>query len=189
MTATTLIGYARCSTETQDLEAQIDGLEELGVETKRIFTDHGLTGRNRERPGLEQALKALRSGDTLVVTKLDRLGRSVPDLRDISAEIQAEGAALSIGGQIHDPNDPMGKLFFNMLATIAEFERDMISQRTKQGLKIAKRKGKLKGGKRKLNDAQIKELRKLYEAEEHSIGDLVDLFGVSKATIYRHARA
>jgi DNA invertase Pin-like site-specific DNA recombinase len=113
------IGYARCSTEEQDLTAQRDQLAALGAQ--RIYTDHGLTGRNRVRPGLQEALKAVRAGDTLLVNKLDRLARSVPDARAIADELAAGKVALSIGGTAHDPTDPIGRLLFNALAMVAEF--------------------------------------------------------------------
>ncbi|MDQ1650808.1 MAG: hypothetical protein QOI35_8 [Cryptosporangiaceae bacterium] len=125
MTAT-LIGYARCSTDEQDLTAQRDRLVELGVADDRIYLDHGLTGTNRARPGLDQALAAVRTGDTLVVPKLDRLARSVPDARDIGDALTARGIRLSLNGSIYDPADPMGKMFFNILATFAEFEVDLL---------------------------------------------------------------
>ncbi len=119
--AAMLIGYARCSTDNQDLTAQRDGLTALGVKPNRIYVDHGLTGRNRDRPGLREALAACRSGDTLVVTKLDRLARSLPDARDIVEELTEAAVKLNIGGSLHDPNDPIGRLLFNVLAMIAEF--------------------------------------------------------------------
>lgn len=119
-----LIGYARCSTDEQDLTAQRDRLRELGVPDERVYLDHGLTGTNRQRPGLDQALAAVRGGDTLVVPKLDRLARSVPDARAIGDDLATRGIKLSLGGQVYDPTDPMGKMFFNILATFdASYER------------------------------------------------------------------
>ena len=111
----TLIGYARCSTDKQDLTAQQSALIELGVAADRIYTDHGLTGTNRSRPGLDQALAAVRLGDTLVVPKLDRLARSVPDARYIADFLIARGGTLASGTNVYDPTDPMGKMFFNIL--------------------------------------------------------------------------
>jgi DNA invertase Pin-like site-specific DNA recombinase len=95
-----LSGYARCSTDRQDLTAQRHALHELGVSDDRVYLDHGMTGRNRKRPGLEQALAAVREGDTLVVPKLDRLARSVPDARAIGDSLSASGVRLSIGGTV-----------------------------------------------------------------------------------------
>src|SRR5471032_2619729 len=120
------IGYARCSTDRQDLTAQQDALVKLGVSLDRIYTDKGLTGSNRQRPGLQQALAAVREGDTLVVPKLDRLARSVPDARAIGDSLAARGVRLSVAGTVYDPHDPMGKMVFNILATFAEFEVDLL---------------------------------------------------------------
>jgi DNA invertase Pin-like site-specific DNA recombinase len=116
-----LIGYARVSTNEQDLTAQRDALGALGVTSKRIYVDRGLTGTTRARPGLREALAACRDGDTLVVTKLDRLARSLPDARDIVEDLTRRGVRLNIGGSVHDPTDPVGRLLFNVLAMIAEF--------------------------------------------------------------------
>ena len=118
---TTLIGYARCSTDKQDLAAQKAALEKLGVVPERIYTDHGLTGTNWLRSGLDQALAAVRTGDTLVVPKLDYLARSVPDARSIADALIGRGVKLGLGSSVYDPGDPMGMMFFNILATFAEF--------------------------------------------------------------------
>ena len=141
----TLVGYARCSTDKQDLTAQRQALAELGIAPDRIYMDKGLTGTNRARPGLDQAMAAVRKGDTLVVPKLDRLARSVPDARHIADQLQAKGVKLALGRNIHDPSDPMGKMLFNILATFAEFEADLIRMRTREGMAIARAKGKLRG--------------------------------------------
>jgi len=111
-----LVGYARCSTDQQDLTAQRDGLAALGVASNRVYVDHGLTGTNRERPGLREALAACREGDTLVVTKLDRLARSLPVARATTRQVR-----LNLGGSVYDPTDPVGRLMFNVLAMVAEF--------------------------------------------------------------------
>ena len=116
-----LIGYARCSTGEQDLAVRREGLAGLGVTPDRIYVDHGLTGCNRDRPGLREALAACREGDTLVVTKLDRLARSLPDARAIADELTARRVRLSLGGAVYDPTDPVGRLLFNVLAMVAEF--------------------------------------------------------------------
>ena len=181
----TLIGYARCSTDKQDLSAQRAALVELGVAPDRIYTDHGLTGTNRSRPGLDQALAAVRYGDTLVVPKLDRLARSVPDARDIADSLIAHGVKLALGSSVYDPTDPMGKMFFNILATFAEFEADLIRMRTREGMAIARAKGKLRGKQPKLSAKQQKELRRMHDSGDHSISDLAELFSVSRPTIYR----
>ena len=184
MTAIT-IGYARCSTDKQDLAAQQAALEKLGVAPERIYTDRGLTGTNRSRPGLDQALAAVRSGDTLVVPKLDRLARSVPDARAIADALVARGVKLALGSSVYDPADPMGKMFFNILATFAEFEADLIRLRTREGMAIARAKGKLRGKRPKLSDRQQKELRRMHDTGEYAISDLAELFRVSRPTVYR----
>jgi DNA invertase Pin-like site-specific DNA recombinase len=180
-----LIGYARCSTDAQDLTAQRQTLHALGVPDERIYLDHGMTGRDRARPGLDQALAAVRSGDTLVVPKLDRLARSVPDARDIGDCLAARGVKLSLGGAVYDPADPMGKLFFNILATFAEFEVDLLRMRTREGMAIARAKGRLKGRAPKLSAARQAHLVKLHTAGEHTIAELAELFSVSRPTVFR----
>lgn len=182
---TTLIGYARCSTDKQDLTAQRQALHELGVPEDRIYTDHGLTGTNRIRPGLDQALAAVRKEDTLVVPKLDRLARSVPDARAIADLLERKGVKLALGRTVYDPADPMGKMFFNILATFAEFEADLIRMRTREGMAIARAKGKLRGKQPKLSEKQQKELARMHAAGDYSISDLAELFSVSRPTVYR----
>lgn len=179
------IGYARCSTERQDLAAQKQALQALGVAPERIYTDHGLTGTARARPGLDQALAAVRAGDTLVVPKLDRLARSVPDARAIADQLQARGVALAIGATVHDPADPMGRMFFNILATFAEFEADLMRLRTREGMAIARARGRLRGKQPKLSERQARELRRMYDTGTYSVSDLAELFSVSRPTVYR----
>src|SRR5215470_1582468 len=180
-----LIGYARCSTDKQDVAAQRAILRELGVPEDRIYVDEGLTGTHRKRPGLDQALAAVRAGDTLVVPKLDRLARSVPDARQIADALVARGVKLALGTSVYDPSDPMGKMFFNILATFAEFEADFIRLRTREGMAMARAKGKLRGKRPKLSDKQHKELWRMYDTGEYSISDLAELFSVSRPTVYR----
>ena len=180
-----LIGYARVSTQEQDLATQHDGLLALGVDAARVYVDHGLTGTNRERPGLREAMAACREGDTLVVTKLDRLARSLPDARDIVAELTRRGVLLSIGASVHDPNDPVGRLLFNVLAMVAEFETDLIRARTREGMAVARSKGRLRGKQPKLTARQETHLVGLHAAGEHTIAELAELFGVGRSTVYR----
>jgi len=179
------IGYARVSTDDQDLTAQRDALAALGVAPDRIYVDHGLTGTNRDRPGLREAMAACRAGDILVVTKLDRLARSLPDARDILAELTTRQVTLSLGGSVHDPTDPVGRLLFNVLAMVAEFESDLIKVRTREGMKVARAKGRLRGKKPKLSDRQEAHLVALHAAGGHTIGELEELFSVTRSTVYR----
>ena len=184
MTAT-LIGYARCSTDQQDPAAQRQALLELGVAEDRIYTDHGLTGTTRARPGLDQALAAVRQGATLVVPKLDRLARSVPDARAIADRLRERGVKLALGRALYDPSDPMGKMFLNILATFAELEADLIRMHTREGMAIARARGELRGKRPKLSDRQQRELCRMHVTGEYSISDLAELFSVSRPTVYR----
>ncbi len=181
-----LVGYARCSTDQQGLTAQRDGLLGMGVEPERIYVDHGLTGTNRERPGLREALAACRAGDTLVVTKLDRLARSLPDARAIADELTARQISLSLGGSVYDPTDAVGRLLFNVLAMVAEFESGLIRLRTVEGMKVAKAmaKGRLRGKQPKLNRKQEAHLVSLVHSGEYSTLEVAELFGVGRSTVY-----
>ena len=127
----------------------------------------------------------MRAGDTLVVTKLDRLARSVPDARAIADQLLAREVKLALGRTTYDPTDPMGKLFFNILATFAEFESDLIRMRTREGMAVARAKGKLRGKKPKLSVRQARELRRMYDTGEYSVSDLSEVFSVSRPTVYR----
>ena len=178
-----LVGYARCSTDQQDLTAQRDGLTRLGVAPDRIYVDHGLTGTNRERPGLREALAACRAGDTLVVTKLDRLARSLPDARAIADELTTRQVSLNLGGSVYDPNDAVGRLLFNVLAMVAE--SDLIRLRTREGMKVAKAKGHLRGKQPKLNRRQEAHLVSLIHSGDYSTAEVAELFGVGRSTVYR----
>jgi DNA invertase Pin-like site-specific DNA recombinase len=180
-----LVGYARCSTADQDLTAQREALAALGVPVERVYVDHGLSGTNRERPGLREAMAACRAGDTLVVTKLDRLARSVPDAHAILAELTERRVRFQIGSTVHDPSDPIAKLLLNVLAMVAEFEADLIRQRTREGMAIAKANGRLKGKQPKLTPKQEAHLVSVYKAGKHTTTELAELFGVARSTVYR----
>jgi DNA invertase Pin-like site-specific DNA recombinase len=182
------IGYARVSTDAQDLTAQRDALDALGVEPDRVYVDHGFTGTTRHRPGLAEALAACRAGDELVVTKLDRLARSLPDARAIADELTRRQVKLNLGGSVHDPTDPVGRLLFNVLAMVAEFEADLIRARTREGMKVAKAKGRLRGKQPKLSPMQEAHLVALYRAGAHTISELEELFSVTRSTVYRAVR-
>lgn len=182
------IGYARVSTDAQDLTAQRDALQALGVAPDRIYVDHGFTGTNRARPGLREALAACRAGDELVVTKLDRLARSLPDARAIAEDLTGRKVKLNLGGSVHDPTDPVGRLLFNVLAMVAEFEADLIRARTREGMRVAKAKGRLRGKQPKLSPTRETHLVKLYRAGEHTVGELEELFGITRSTVYRAIR-
>ena len=154
------------------------------MKPNRIYVDHGLTGTNRARPGLREALAACRAGDTLVVTKLDRLARSLTDARNIVEELTTAGIKLNIGGSVHVPTDPVGRLLFNVLAMIAEFESDL-RLRTREGMKVAKAKGRLRGKQPKLKPAQEAHLVELWHAGKHTSAELAELFSIARSAVYR----
>ncbi len=127
----------------------------------------------------------MRQGDTLVVPKLDRLARSVPDARAMADQLRDRGVKLALGRTPYDPTDPVGKMFFNILATFAEFEADLIRMRTREGMAIARASGKLRGKQPKLSDRQQRELCRMHATAKYPISDLAELFSVSRATVYR----
>jgi DNA invertase Pin-like site-specific DNA recombinase len=179
-----LIGYARCSTSEQDLTAQREALAGMGVAADRVYVDHGLTGTNRERPGLREALAACRSGDTLVVTKLDRLARSVPEPAASSTSSPVAASACSSGGRPR-PDGPRRPAAVNVLAMVAEFERDLIVARTREGMAVAKAKGRLRGKQPKLTTKQEAHLVALHREGKHTGMELAELFNVARSTVYR----
>jgi len=119
------------------------------------------------------------------VTKLDRLARSVPDARDIVDELTARSVRLNLGGSIHDPTDPVGRLLFNVLSMVAEFEADLARARTREGMAVAKAKGRLRGKQPKLKPKQEQHLVKLWNAGRHTTLELAELFGIARSTVYR----
>ena len=179
------IGYARVSTDKQDVFLQDAALHDMGVASCNIFRDEGISGGKRDRPGLALAIAATRAGDTLVVTRMDRLARSVPHAREIADTLKDKSVRLQIGSEVYDPNSPTGKVFFNLMATFAEFERDLIRERTREGMAKARAAGKLRGKQPKLKEAQRREVLRLYDADQKSIPELAELFSVSRQTIYR----
>ncbi|MUN55997.1 helix-turn-helix domain-containing protein [Kocuria koreensis] len=122
---------------------------------------------------------------TLVVTKLDRLAWSLPDFRDLAAELTSNGVTQNIGGSVYDPEDPIVRLLFNVLGMVAEFEADLIRMRTREGMAVAKAKGRLRGKKPKLSVSQEKHLVSLYRGGEHTTAEIAELFGVARSTVYR----
>ena len=180
-----LVGYARCSTDRQDLTAQKTALTALGVAEDRIYLDFGFTGTNRKRPELDKALAAVREGDTFVTTKLDRAFRSVPDARAIITDLHDRSVRFQLGSSVYDWADPFAKMFLQILAVFAEFEADLIRMRTREGMSRPQVRAKLKGKPPKLSPAQQKHLVDLRNAGEHSITDLAELFSVSRPSVYR----
>ena len=178
-----LIGYARVSTRDQHPEGQTDALQTAGC--GKIFVEHA-SGVLARRPVLDDVLDYLRDGDTLVVTKLDRLGRSVRNLKQIADDLQSRGVGLRALSQGIDTTTPGGRLFFHMLAAIAEFEHDLIVERTVDGLAAARARGRNGGPKFKMTPTKIAQARAMYDAGQHTVQEIADTFGVSRPTIYRH---
>src|SRR3954470_20438884 len=184
-----LLGYARVSTHDQTLALQQDALKQAGCE--RLFTDTA-SGAKANRPGLEEALSHIRSGDTLVVWKLDRLGRSLPHLIETIRRLHERGIGFKSLTEQIDTTTSGGKLIFHVFAALAEFERDVIRERTQAGLTAARARGRTGGHPRAagLNDAKKVELaQRLYEDKKNSIYDICRTLRVSRATLYRYLAA
>ena len=178
-----LIGYARISTPTQQLELQIDALTQSGCE--KIFTDTA-SGVKTDRPGLTKALDFCRQGDTLVVWKLDRLGRSLQHLIEVVGAMEKRGIGFRSLGEAIDTTSSGGKLVFHLFGAIAQFERDMIRDRTLAGLAAARARGR-KGGRRKaLTPKQIEIGKTLASDRNRSVTDICETLKISKATYYRY---
>ncbi len=177
-----MIGYARISTEDQNLDLQRDALTKAGAE--RIFEDTA-SGARDDRPGLAEALSHLRTGDCLVVWRLDRLGRNTRSLIDFAADLRERGIDFRSVKDGIDTATDMGRFFFHMLAALAEMERELIRERTNAGLTAARARGRKGGRQPKLNAKQIAHARKLLEDRNTTIKDVAATFGVNRATIYR----
>ena len=178
-----LVGYARVSTREQNADGQTDALTGSGC--VKVFVDQA-SGVLARRPAMEDALAYLRTGDTLVVTKLDRLGRSVRNLKQVSDDLQARGVGLKALSQGIDTTTPGGRLFFHMLAAIAEFEHDLIVERTHDGLAAARARGRKGGGRFKMTPTKAAQARAMYDTRQHTVQEIADTLGVSRGTIYRH---
>ncbi len=179
------IGYTRVSADAHDLVAERRALADLGVRHEDVYVDFGLTGGGRDRPGLDDALAACRPGDSLVVTKLHRLAHSLADARELVERIAAQGIRLNVDGFSPDPADPASRLMFKMLVALADFESDLIRSRTREGLRVAKAEGRLRGKPPKLDPAEQARLVDLHHSEDHSPEDLAEMFGVARSTVYR----
>ncbi len=175
-------GYARVSTEDQNLDGQLDALKAAGAD--RIFADK-ITGTARSRPELDRLLDQLRQGDVINVTKYDRLARSLRDLLDIVDTIQAHGAGFRSLAEDIDTTTPAGRLVFHVFASIAQFERERISERTKEGLESARKRGRVGGRPPALSAAQRIEVRRMRDEELRPLPEIAQLFRVSAKTIRR----
>ncbi|MDA5555791.1 recombinase family protein [Shimia sp. MMG029] len=180
------IGYARVSTSEQNLDLQRAALKQAGCE--KIVEDDGLSGANRKRPGLERAIQLTKAGDTLVVWRLDRLGRSLVDLIDILGALAERGAEFHSLAEAIDTNSSGGRLVFHMMGALAEFERNLISERTRAGMAVAKNAGKPIGRPRILTDHQIADAEQRIEKNDQSLTDIADELGVHRRTLKRALR-
>ena len=182
------IGYARISTKEQKLDLQLDALKKEGCE--KIFSDI-ISGAKKDRPNLDKMLEQLKVGDMVIVYKLDRLGRSLSHLVNLMNLFMEKGVNFhSISDNI-DTNSPQGKLMFNIMASMAEFERDLIRERTKAGLEAARSRGK-KGGRPKGLSKEAKNIayaaKALYTERKLSVQEIADQLGICKATLYKYLR-
>jgi DNA invertase Pin-like site-specific DNA recombinase len=176
-----LIGYARVSTQDQNLELQIDALTKAGC--KKIFEDK-ISGSRSQRPGWAKAQEGLREGDTLVVWKLDRFGRSVKHLVDMVEELRQQGIQFKSLTEAIDTGTPSGRFFFHVMASLAQMERELTVERTRAGLEIARQLGRKGGRKRQMTDSKIKSAKKLLSSGVPP-RDVASNLGVSVPTLYR----
>ena len=177
-----IIGYARVSTEEQHLDAQIAALKAIGAE--RIFAEK-VSGMKKARPELDRMIEQLRDGDVVVVTKYDRLSRSLQDLLSIAEAVRAKGAGFRSLAEDIDTTTPAGRLVFHVFASIAQFERDRISERTKEGLVAARKRGRVGGRPPALSTERSAEVVRMRDQEGRGVAELARLFEVSPSTIRR----
>ena len=179
------IGYARVSTADQDLAPQLDVLRAKGCEP--IYSEHA-SGKHADRPELAQAMKALRAGDTLVVWRLDRLGRSLPDLIATVNELASRGIAFESVTEAIDTTTASGKLVFNIFASLADFERHLIGERTRAGLAAGRARGRMGGRPPALTSRQLREARLLLTDPDATVTAVAERYGVSRTTLYKGLR-
>lgn len=177
-----IFGYARVSTETQNLDRQLDALARYGVD--QIYNEK-MSGTKRNRPELEKLLDRMTEGDTVVVESLSRLGRSTKDLIELTELFDRKGVHLVSLKESIDTSTSTGKLLFTLMSAIAQFERDVIADRTREGLRAAKARGRM-GGRPKVNSTDIKKAVKLYRTGQYSIKEIEEMTGIKKSTLYRN---
>lgn len=177
-----VFGYARVSRDTQNLDRQIDALKRYGVD--KIYNEK-MTGTKKDRPELSKLLERLTKGDTIVIESLSRLGRSTKDLIELTELFKQKGVHLiSLKEQI-DTSTSTGKLLFTLMSAIAQFERDVIADRTREGLQAARARCR-KGGRPGISADKIRKAVKLYKTMQYTIKEIEELTGVKKSTLYRN---
>lgn len=186
-TMSRLIGYARVSTQEQDFNLQLDALEKAGCVKDKIFIDK-ISGAKAERPGLEKCLAELKSGDTLLVWRLDRLGRSMPHLVSLIENLKSNRIGFkSICDGAIDTTTASGELIFNIFSSLAQFERRLIQERTKAGLDAARARGR-QGGRKKVeaNNPKVMMAKNMHKDHGMSIDDICKTLKISRASFYRY---
>lgn len=182
---TDLIGYARVSTNDQNADAQRDALAQVGC--LRVFTDT-TSGAIDDRPQLNRLLDQLRPGDTLVVWKLDRLGRNLRHLIQTISSLEERQVAFRSITEGIDTSSPAGRLMFHLIGAIAQFERDLISERTKSGLQAARARGRTGGRPSVMDDTKLAVAREMYSSRQHTVSEIARTLNVSRSTLYRSLR-
>lgn len=177
------IGYARVSTDDQHLDLQRDALQQAGC---GVIYEEAASGKNTVRPELEQCRKALRAGDTLVIWRLDRLGRSLPDLVQIVNDLEQRGVGFESLTEKIETSSATGKLIFHVFAALAEFERGLIRERTQARLAAARARGRSGGRKPKLGEKDVREIKALLSSPDIKVTDVARRYGVSRTTIYKY---
>ncbi len=178
-----VIGYARVSTQDQNLQLQLDALKEAGA--KKVFQDQGISGAKAERPALSKLLEHVREGDEVVVWKLDRIARNTRNLLDLVDDLKALGVTFRSVTEGISTTGAMGKAMITIMGALAELERDQIIERTKAGLASAKARGRLGGRPPKVTDAKMELCRKMFR-EGQSANEIAQILGISRATVYRY---
>lgn len=176
-----IFGYARVSTEQQNLDRQLDALRKYGCD---VIYNEKMTGAKRDRPELAKMLDRMTEGDTVVIESLSRLGRSTKDLIELTELFQSKGVHLVSLKESIDTSTSTGKLLFTLMSAIAQFERDVIADRTREGLKSARARGRT-GGRPKTDPDAVRKAIKLYNTRQYSIREIEELTGVKKSTLYR----
>lgn len=177
-----ILGYARVSTDEQNLDRQIDALNKYGVD---ILFNEKMSGTKRERPELNKLIERMSTGDTVVIESLSRLGRSTKDLIELMELFRERGVNLVSLKESIDTSSSTGKLLFTLMSALAQFERDLISERTVEGLRAARARGRM-GGRPKKDEGQIKKAIKLYDTKQYSLKEIEEMTGIKKSTLYRN---
>lgn len=180
-----IFGYARVSTESQNLDRQIDALKKYGVD---VIYNEKMTGTKKDRPELNKLLDRITEQDVIVVESLSRLGRSTKDLIELTELFQSKGVHLVSLKESIDTSTSTGKLLFTLMSAIAQFERDTIADRTREGLRAARARGRT-GGRPPVDSEKIKKAVKLYNTKQYSIKEIEELTGVKKSTLYRNLQS